>query len=125
MTKERVSVIAKDAESALKAKFDGRAIVTRGSGRFSDTEVTIKFTFTLPKNAGDTANAEREMFERMSTLFGFTPEHYKATFKMRTKTFELIGFDPRKPKFAVKVRDQNGKIFGVSVETAKLATIKK
>jgi len=103
--RSNTKVLSTEAVEALQAVAVKHGLTVQAAGgTIGAVKLVLKFEFNVTDK--DAANeAERKEFEAYCTMFGLTPEHYKARFSRSMAQFELIGFMPRRPKYPLRARN--------------------
>jgi len=112
LVREAIEKALTSLDPALKVS------VEVGSGRFSDTELTLKL-IALDKEAGGASNKAEADFNKYAKMYGLEAS-LSDVFMSRGKTFKVAGLKPRSRKYPVICERMDGKRFKFSIEEVNM-----
>lgn len=92
----------KDALAALeKVASEHGVSIRQESGRFTDSNATIKFTLSAITSSGEVLKPEVQAFKRSAGQFGLHADDLGGTFIVNKTKYRLTGLKTRRPKYPI------------------------
>lgn len=108
--KQSFESLRRDIEEALwpvAEKYELK--IKAGKITYSEMECQIKLEAVRQIEGVDN---EKERFETLCRLYGFTPEQYKMNILYKGERYQLVGFNPTKPKNRCNILNlDSGKVY--------------
>lgn len=107
----------KDAVKELESKYNVK--IDPENISFSHLEFTLKLKVVKHEEGID---VDKEKFEKECRYYGFSKEHYKASFVVQGKEYKLVGFNSRSPKNNCSILEVcSGKTYKTNDQVVKRA----
>jgi hypothetical protein len=115
----------RDALEALEKVAAAHGVsIKPGSGRFTDSNATVKFEISVITASGEVLTPEAQAFKANAERYGLHPGDLGGTFYSNGEQYRIVGLKPRRPKFPISVeRVKDGRAFKMTESTVRNATI--
>ena len=103
---------SKVLDAVKEALKDTGISVSLGSGRFSESEFTLKVVMTsATETDGDGLSKIEKDFLAFATSYGLTPDMLGKVISYHDKVFTIAGLYPNRPKNNVAIKSPKGKVY--------------